>query len=64
YDTDQMEQDKEYIAKKLGISVKEFDEIIAGPNKTPYDYKNSIWMLKAGVAVSKLLGMEARNFRF
>ncbi|MCF0127296.1 MAG: N-acetyl sugar amidotransferase [Pseudobutyrivibrio sp.] len=64
YDTDQMEQDKEYIAKKLGISVKEFDDIIAGPNKTPYDYKNSIWMLKAGVWVSKLLGMEARNFRF
>lgn len=63
YDTDLMIQDKEYIAKKLGVSVKEFDEIIEGPNKTPADYKNQIWMIKLGVFVSKLLGMENRNLR-
>lgn len=63
YDTDLMIQDKEYIAKKLGVSVKEFDEIIEGPNKTPADYKNQMWMIKAGVFVSKLLGMENRNLR-
>ena len=63
YDTDVMIQDKEYIAKKLGVSVKEFDEIIEGPNKTPADYKNQMWMIKAGVFVSKLLGMENRNLR-
>lgn len=63
YDTDQMQLDKEYIAKKLGISTEEFGEIIEGPKKTPSDYKNSMWLLKLGVAVSKLLGIEKRNLR-
>ena len=63
YDEDQMEQDKEYIAKKLGVSVEEFDEIIHGENKTPADYKNSMWMIKLGVKVCKLLGIENRNIR-
>jgi len=63
YDQDLMEQDKEYIAKKLGISTQEFEEIIAGENKTPMDYKNSYWMIKLGVKVCKLLGIENRNIR-
>lgn len=63
YDPDQMQLDKEYVAKKLGISTEEFDEIIEGPKKTPNDYKNSMWLLKSGVAVSKLLGIEKRNLR-
>lgn len=63
YDPDQMIQDKEYVAKKLGITVQEFDEIIEGPNKKPADYKNSMWLIKLGVFVSKLLGMENRNLR-
>ncbi len=63
YDPDQMIQDKEYVAKKLGITVEEFDAIIDGPNHTPADYKNSMWMIKLGVKVSKLLGMENRNLR-
>lgn len=63
YEPEQMQQDKEYIAKKLGISVKEFDDIIESPKKTPADYKNSMWMIKLGVMVSKLLGMENRNLR-
>lgn len=63
YATDQMQLDKEYIAKKLGISIEEFDKIIEGPKKTPSDYKNSMWLLKLGVAVSKLLGIEKRNLR-
>lgn len=63
YDSDLMEQDKEYIAKKLGISTEEFDEIIAGENKTPLDYKNSMWLLKIGVGICKLVGIENRNIR-
>lgn len=63
YDIDQMIQDKEYVAKKLGITTEEFDEIIEGSNKTPADYKNSMWLIKIGVTVSKLLGMENRNLR-
>lgn len=63
YDPDLMVQDREYVAKKLGITVQEFDEIIESPNKTPADYKNSMWLIKLGVFVSKLLGMENRNLR-
>lgn len=63
YDPDLMEQDKEYIAKKLGISTEEFDEIIAGENKTPLDYKNSMWLLKIGVGICKLVGIKNRNIR-
>lgn len=63
YDPEQAELDKAYVAKKLGITTVEFDEIINQPNKTPADYKNSIWMLKISVAVCRLLGIENRNMR-
>lgn len=63
YDPEQAELDKAYVAKKLGISTEEFDEIINLPNKTPADYKNSIWMLKLSVFVSRMLGIEDRNMR-
>ena len=63
YDPDQMEQDKEYVAKKMGISAEEFDRIIAQENKTPEDYRNMMWVIKLGVAVSKLLGLERRNLK-
>lgn len=63
YDPDLMIQDKAYVAKKLGISVEEFDSIIEGPKKTPSDYKNSMWIIKLGVIASKILGMESRNLR-
>lgn len=64
YDTDQMEQDKEYIAKKMGISVEEFDEIINSPAHTPDDYKNSMWLIRLGLKLAKLMGIERRNMRF
>ena len=63
YDPDLMEQDKEYVAKKLGISMEEFDHIIAGENKTPLDYKNTYWLIKLAVKACKLLGIESRNIR-
>lgn len=63
YDPEQAELDKAYVAKKLGITTEEFDEIINQPNKTPTDYKNSMWLLKASVALSRLLGIENRNLR-
>ena len=64
YDDDLMQEDKEYIAKKLGISAEEFQTIIDGPNKTPADYKNSMWLMKAGSIVLRLTGRESRNIRF
>ena len=63
YDPEQMEQDKEYVAKKMGITAEEFDKIIAQENKTPEDYHNMMWVIKLGVAVSKLIGLEKRNLK-
>lgn len=63
YDPEQAELDKAYVAKKLGITTEEFDEIINQPNKTPADYKNSMWMLRLSVLISRLLGIEDRNMR-
>ena len=63
YDPEQAELDKAYVAKKLGITTEEFVEIINQPNKTPADYKNSMWLLKLSVALSRLLGIENRNLR-
>ena len=63
YDPEQMELDKEYVAKKMGITVQEFDEIIAQPNKTPKDYKNQMLLIRLGTAFAKRFGSEKRNIR-
>lgn len=63
YDPEQAELDKAYIAKKLGVTTEEFQRIIDQPNKTPADYKNSIWALKVAVWFSRLTGIENRNMR-
>ena len=38
--TEGTRQDKEYVAKKLGLSEAEFDELMALPLKTHHDYPN------------------------
>lgn len=63
YSEDMMADDKEYIAKKLGITLMEFDEIINGENKSFKDYPNSYWFIDAGIKISSMLGLEKRNFR-
>lgn len=59
----QQQEDKEYIAKKLGVSVTEFERIIDGPNKTFEDYKNSWGMIQAGTVILRKLGIEKKKFR-
>jgi len=63
YDEEQGKLDLEYIAKKLGITSKEFVDIINSPNKTPKDYKNQIWLMQLSVWISRILGIENRNIR-
>lgn len=63
YSSTLMEQDKEYIAKKLGITYNEFDLIINGKNKTPLDYKNSYIIIKWMIKLCKMLKIENRNLR-
>lgn len=63
YDPEQMMKDKAFIAEKLEISVKEFDALIEGENKTFKDYKNSYWMISLGTVVLRKLGVEKKKFR-
>lgn len=63
YSEAMMMEDKEYIAKKLGISTEEFNEIINGANKTYKDYKNSLAAIEFAIKTAKILGIEKRNFR-
>lgn len=44
-------EDMEYVAKKLGISYEEFEEIIASPNKTYKDYANNENLFKLGFRI-------------
>ena len=46
YDPEKIEAEKEYIAKKLGITSKEFEEIIQLPPKSYKDYPNNEKKLK------------------
>jgi len=41
YDLEKVYEEKEYVSKKLGISVNEFNEIMKTPKKTHYDYPNN-----------------------
>ena len=47
YDEIELKEDKEFISKKLGISLEEFETIMKQPNKTfldyPSDYKKNIF---------------------
>jgi len=63
YSADMIQEDKEYIAKKLGISVDEFDELIKGENKTFEDYKNTFGLIQIGTKVLRMLGVEKKKFR-
>lgn len=63
YDAKTVSADTEYIAKKLGLTKAELEDIIAGPNKTFRDYKNQYGLIKLGIKISRLLGVENRNFR-
>ena len=63
YDPQQMEEDKAYIAKKLGHTVEEFQTIIDGENKTFRDYRNSWGLIQFGTVVLRALGVEKKKFR-
>ncbi|MCI9132636.1 MAG: N-acetyl sugar amidotransferase [Lachnospiraceae bacterium] len=63
YDEKQALEDRTFIAKKLGIGEKEFEQIIAGENKTYRDYKNQAGMLNFFIHIAQKVGIEKRNFR-
>ncbi len=63
YEEELMVEDTRFIAEKLGMSVKEFERLISGDNKSYKDYKNSIVMIRLGTFVFRMLGIEKKQFR-
>jgi len=58
YDPATIDEDFEYIATKLGISVAELRGYHEMPLKTYRDYKNREWMFDMGAKALKMLGVE------
>lgn len=63
FDSTTINQDKEFVATKLGISVDELDGYMRAPNRTYRDYRNQEWIYEIGARVMKLLGMEVGGKR-
>lgn len=58
YDPETIDEDFEYIATKLGISVAELRGYHEMPLKTYKDYKNREWLFDLGAKTLKALGVE------
>lgn len=63
YSNELIQEDMEYIAKKLGLSKNEFEDIMSQENKYYTDYKNSFKRIELAIKLATLVGKEKRNFR-
>lgn len=63
YDEATVEQDFEYIATKLGLSVAELKEIMQGENKSYRDYKSQMPIIDLGTKVLRALGVQKAIIR-
>lgn len=63
YDPETIDQDIEYIATKLGISVEELNGYFRAPNKSFRDYKSQMWVYDLGAKGAKALGLEVGGKR-
>lgn len=58
-----LQQEFEYVAHKLDLSVDELQQIFDGKNKTYHDYKNKRFLIGLGSKAMAMLGLEKRLFR-
>ena len=63
YDDETVEQDFEYIATKLGLTVAELKEIMKGKNKSYRDYKSSMPLIEFGTWILRVLGIQKAILR-
>lgn len=63
YDPETVHQDFEYIATKLDLTVEELRAIMAGPNKTYRDYKNSMGLIELGTKALRAFGVQRAIIR-
>ncbi len=58
-----LEQEFEYVAHKLDLTVSELQELFDMPKKTYRDYKNKRMLIGLGANVLRWVGLEKRYFR-
>ena len=58
-----LQQEFEYVAHKLGLTVEELQELFDSPKKTYRNYRNKRWMIGLGANILRWLGLEKRYFR-
>lgn len=58
-----LQQEFEYVAHKLDLTVDELQAIFDAPKKTYRDYRNKRWVTGLGTNVLRALGLEKRYFR-
>jgi N-acetyl sugar amidotransferase len=58
-----LQQEFEYVAKKLGLSTEQFREIFDLPKKTFKNYKNKRTIILFGAHLLRMFGIEKRYFR-
>ena len=63
YSPEQVKQDFEYIATKLGIEVTELEAMFHAPKKTYRDYANMMPILDLGAKVLRLAGLQRSVMR-
>lgn len=63
YSAEQVKQDFEYIATKLGIEVAELQAMFDAPKKTYRDYANIMPIMNLGAKLFKMLGLQRAVMR-
>lgn len=58
-----LNQEFEYVAHKLDLTVAQLRDIFNGPNKSSYDYKSKRWMIEIGARIMVWLGLEKRLYK-
>jgi N-acetyl sugar amidotransferase len=63
YDPATIEEDFEYVATKLDLSVAELRALMNGPNKSYHDYKNRMGLIELGTKVLRAVGVQRAIIR-
>jgi N-acetyl sugar amidotransferase len=63
YDIALIDDEFEYVATKLGISIEELKSYHTMPKKWFRDYKNEYWLFELGATIMKLMGLERAKKR-
>jgi N-acetyl sugar amidotransferase len=58
-----LEQEFEYVAHKLDLTINELRDIFNGENRSSYDYKSKRWLIELGSKAMTVLGLEKRLYK-